>query len=169
MMTPHRPPPPTDTHAQQKGKTLFDADKQSLDVQALLREDFSTVPDPNKEIASLDTPNPSIIVRSDFMNEGAWRSFGAMLSEGKRDFLADTPSVNPVTLDAAQHPLIMFVGAQGAGDDIQMEDIESNVEDEERLVFFTIFDADDPQQRAQLTAISNLAALCLPTKTRLRI
>jgi len=60
-------------------------------------------------------------------------------------------------------------GLQGAGDDVQMEDIESNVEDEERLVFFTIFDADDPQQQTRLTGISNLAALHLPTKTRLRI
>lgn len=147
---------------------------------------FSTDVDPLDAVAAPDAPWLGIIVRTDYTNDAAWKTFHATLLEAEKDFVSDVespPGVNDSsTVPSAPNvddnlaslaglslyssstptpPTTTYVNMAEPENENEGEGEEEEEEEEESLVFFSIFAPSEPREQAHLTSVSNLTALRL--------
>jgi hypothetical protein len=106
-------------------------------------------------------PELGILLRTDYSNEDAWRSFLARLQETEKDFV-EIPDESPMQTDASVN-----IPPPAPGDD---PDSESDDEEEGfESSIFTIINPSSPQDRRALSGISNLVALRLLNDIDIRL
>ncbi|KAI0044540.1 hypothetical protein FA95DRAFT_1608438 [Auriscalpium vulgare] len=119
------------------------------------------------DISSPDSPNLGIIVRTDYANEDAWKTFYLTLLEAEKELIVDSePPAN-----ASEPGTSAPAAPTASSEDVDMADIPSgDGEDEdeddadEPLAFFAVLE-DEP---ALLTGLSNIGALRLVNDVSVR-
>ncbi|TFY76352.1 hypothetical protein EWM64_g7661 [Hericium alpestre] len=148
-----------------ENRALLPTGPSSIDV-------FALDSDPFDDISSPEVAAPGIIVRTDYTNEEAWRTFYATLIEAEKDFTeSDDANVEPTPDTSAQAGPSTSAPTH---EDAEMADANAEAEEEEEddeeepLVFFSVLNPEDPAKRQRITGISNLTALRLLSDVSIR-
>jgi hypothetical protein len=116
------------------------------------------------EITDDEAPGLGILVRTDFSNEEAWRSFLAKLKEGEDEFSPSTDEEQNTETNHQDEP------SAASTSDVKMDDDEDDSDsssDRDPGPIISILDP-GPEIRPYFSGISNLAALRLLSDVDLR-
>lgn len=109
---------------------------------------------------SRDSPEIGILVRTDYDNEDAWQTFCGKLRDAEKEFAS--------AVSSEEEPSRRSEDQTSRPDEAMEEDEESSDDEEYSAPIVKILNPASPQDRAPLTAISNLSALRLLNEVDIR-
>lgn len=127
--------------------------------------DFFMDEDLFDEVTDDEAPGLGILVRTDFSNEDAWRSFLAKLKEGEEEFSSSAGPEEDAEMGQGEPSVSALASDIKGDDDKDGSDLGSSDQDSGPII--AILDP-NPEVRPYFSEISNLAALRLLSDVDLR-
>lgn len=124
------------------------------------------------DVESRDAPEIGIVVRTDYTNEDAWKTFCIKLQDAEKEFTSEVSSEDEkMAEDEPASGLQGQTSQPGQVESMEEDEGEGSSDDDGECStsIFRVINPASPQNRVSLTTISNLSALRLLNDVDIRV